>query len=388
MIPEIFSNYLEGKKTTLLAVGPMSKNCVDATIELSNRYNTPIMLIASRRQIDSKDFGGGYVNNWTTESFSRYVKSKDKKKLIVLCRDHGGPWQHNFEKEKKMTAKEAMNSAKKSFSRDIDAGFKIIHIDTSLSLKDTEKSKKKCLDRLFEMYEFCFNYAKKKNKKIYFEIGTEEQSGTTNTQEELEETLNKTINFCKKRKFNKPTFVVIQSGTRVMETRNVGTFDTPFRVENEIPAEIQVPKMIDICNKYNVLMKEHNTDYLSNEALSWHPRLGIHAANVAPEFGVTETKSLIFLMKKYNLKKDLDKFLEISFNSKKWEKWMIKDTRANDYEKSIISGHYIFSKPEFIQLKKELELKLKKKSLNLDVFLKNEIKKNILRYLINFKMIF
>ena len=173
-----------------------------------------------------------------------------------------------------------------------------------------------------------------------------------------------------------------------METRNVGTFDTPFRVENEIPAEIQVPKMIDICNKYNVLMKEHNTDYLSNEALSWHPRLGIHAANVAPEFGVTETKSLIFLMKKYNLKKDLEKFLEISFNSKKWEKWMIKDTRANDYEKSIISGHYIFSKPEFIQLKKELELKLKKKSLNLDVFLKNEIKKNILRYLINFKMIF
>ena len=76
MIPEIFSNYLEGKKTTLLAVGPMSKNCVDATIELSNRYNTPIMLIASRRQIDSEDFGGGYVNNWTTKQFSEYVDGK------------------------------------------------------------------------------------------------------------------------------------------------------------------------------------------------------------------------------------------------------------------------------------------------------------------------
>ena len=168
MIPHIFSNYLENKKTTLLAVGPMSKNCVDATIELSNRYNTPIMMIASRRQIDSKDFGGGYVNNWTTEEFSKYVKKKDKKKLILLCRDHGGPWQHNLEKEKKMTTKEAMMSAKKSFSRDIDAGFKIIHIDTSLSLNDIEKSKKKCLDRLFEMYEFCFNYAKKKRKKNLF----------------------------------------------------------------------------------------------------------------------------------------------------------------------------------------------------------------------------
>ena len=41
-----------------------------------------------------------------------------------------------------MSTKEAMASAKKSFSKDIDAGFKIIHIDTSLSLKDTEKSKK------------------------------------------------------------------------------------------------------------------------------------------------------------------------------------------------------------------------------------------------------
>tara|TARA_B100001027_G_scaffold190501_1_gene144423 strand:+ start:334 stop:1500 length:1167 start_codon:yes stop_codon:yes gene_type:complete len=388
MIPDIFSNYLRERKSTLLAVGPMSKNCVDASIELSNKYNTPLMLIASRRQIDSEYFGGGYVNNWTTKTFSDYVKKKDKKKLIVLCRDHGGPWQHNYEKEKKLSTKEAMESAKKSFANDIDAGFKIIHIDTSLNLKNTEKSKKKCLDRLFEIYDFCSNYAKKKKKNIFFEIGTEEQSGTTNTQEELEETLDLTISFCEKKKFKKPTFVVIQSGTRVMEMRNVGTFDTPFRVENEIPAEIQVPKMIDICNKFQVLMKEHNTDYLSNEALSWHPRLGIHAANVAPEFGVTETKSLVQIMKKFKLNKQLEKFLEISFSSRKWEKWMIKNSKAKDYEKSIIAGHYIYSKPEFIELKKEIEFLLRKhRNINLNVHLKKDVKKSILRYLTNFKMI-
>ena len=81
MIPDIFSNYLRERKSTLLAVGPMSKNCVDASIELSNKYNTPLMLIASRRQIDSEYFGGGYVNNWTTKTFSDYVKKKDKKKI-------------------------------------------------------------------------------------------------------------------------------------------------------------------------------------------------------------------------------------------------------------------------------------------------------------------
>ena len=63
--------------------------------------------------------------------------------------------------------------------------------------------------------------------------------------------------------------------------------------------------------------------------------------------------------------------------SKKWEKWMIKDSKANNLEKSIISGHYVFSNPAFIELKKELEFELRKKSLNLDIFLKNEIKKNI-----------
>ena len=43
------------QKKTLLGVGPMSLNCVDASIELSNKFNVPIILIASRRQIDSKN---------------------------------------------------------------------------------------------------------------------------------------------------------------------------------------------------------------------------------------------------------------------------------------------------------------------------------------------
>ena len=53
----------------------MSKNCIDASIEISNEHDIPLMLIASRRQIDSNESGGGYVNNWTTEKFSEYVKT-------------------------------------------------------------------------------------------------------------------------------------------------------------------------------------------------------------------------------------------------------------------------------------------------------------------------
>ena len=81
------------QRKTLLGVGPMSTNVVDASIEIANFHDLPLMMIASRRQIDSLDFGGGYVNNWDTSSFSNYIKKKDKKKNIILCRDHGGPWQ-------------------------------------------------------------------------------------------------------------------------------------------------------------------------------------------------------------------------------------------------------------------------------------------------------
>ena len=135
-------------------------------------------------------------------------------------------------------------------------------------------------------------------------------------------------------------------------------------------------------------MKEHNTDYLSNEALSWHPRLGIHAANVAPEFGVVETKAIIKIMNLLNLKELKDKFLKLSLNSGKWKKWMIKGSGATDYERSMIAGHYIFSNTEFIDLKNELKNILKKKKkLDLDEYLKQEIKDSIHRYLYNFKMI-
>ena len=122
---EKLNNFLPKRKHTLLGIGPMSKNCTDACIELANENNVPLMLIASRRQIDSNESGGGYVNNWTTEKFSSYVKSHDNNKNIILCRDHGGPWQNDNEKNEKLNFDQAMESAKKSFAVDINLNFKL-----------------------------------------------------------------------------------------------------------------------------------------------------------------------------------------------------------------------------------------------------------------------
>ena len=69
-------------------IGPMSKNVVDTIIEFCNKTNNTIGLIPSRRQVE---WDGGYVNNWTTQEFTEYVKSKTDK--ILLVRDHSGPGQ-------------------------------------------------------------------------------------------------------------------------------------------------------------------------------------------------------------------------------------------------------------------------------------------------------
>ena len=385
MIQQFLQTFLQKRRCTLLGVGPMSVNCVDAAIELASEHEAPILMIASRRQIDSEEFGGGYVNNWTTEEFANYVTDKDKKGKIILARDHGGPWQNTKEKAAQLGLRKAMDSAKKSYLADIKAGFQVLHIDPSVDIHSTPDIDE-VLNRIFELYEFCWMEAQRNRREIIFEVGTEEQSGSTNSQEELDYMLNSIINFCIKNNIPRPAFVVIQCGTRVMEMRNVGSFDSPVRVANEIPAEIQVPKMIDICNKHTIFMKEHNTDYLSDEGLQWHPRLGIHSANVAPEFGVAETIALVDLLEENSYLNLAERFLKISFDSRKWDKWMLKDSTASDRDRALIAGHYVFSNPEVKDLKLEASAELETKGIHLERHLKNKVKKSIHRYMTNFRL--
>ena len=386
MISEYLFNAVKQRRCTLLGVGPMSKNCIDAAIELSNESHSKLMLIASRRQIDCKELGGGYVNNWDTSSYAAYVNDKDKRGKVVLARDHGGPWQNDTEKQDQLSLRSAMDSAKASYRADIDSGFQLLHLDPSIDIHAVP-SRDEVLDRLFELYEYCWAYAVQSRKEIAFEIGTEEQSGSTNTQEELDYTLSKVSEFCVKNKLPKPVFIVVQTGTRVMEMRNVGSFDAPLRVAGEIPAEIQVPKMVEICNQHEILIKEHNADYLSDEALQWHPKLGIHAANIAPEFGVAETSSFVNLMEQNKLGLLAERFLELSFESKKWHKWMIKDSSATDRDKALIAGHYMFSNPKFQEIKSEATACLEEHGIDLDIELQAAIKRSMYRYMKNFKLI-
>lgn len=382
-----FATLIREKKCTLFAVGPVSLNCVNAAIELSQEYDFPLILIASRRQIDSGEHGGGYVNNWTTEEFSEYVKAKNKSGQVFLARDHGWPWQNTLEIDGNFSLERAMESAKKSYQTDISAGFSFLHLDPSVDIHGNP-SNNDVLNRVFELYEYCAEAAAEQNREVIFEIGTEEQSGGLNSIEALNYLLDEIHSFCKRKSYHLPMFVVVQTGTRVMETRNTGSLEQSVREKNGgVDIRKRISGLIELCGKRGMYVKAHNADYLSSEAIGLHPELGIHAANVAPEFGVTETKTFVQLLEQYSLNHLTQQFLELSYLSKKWEKWMIKDTQANDRDRAIISGHYVFSTREFKRIKKEAENHLVKKDVILDQLLKERIKKQMMRYIQGFNLV-
>lgn len=362
----------------------MSKNCIDASIQISKANDIPQVLIASRRQIDSAEFGGGYVCQFDTDSFSRYVKEQNVPQ-VYLARDHGGPWQSEVEQKLNMNLADSMASAKRSFEADIDAGFDFIHIDPSIPVQNEELTINKILERLFELYDHCYSYAQKTKKDIRFELGTEEQNGYAQNLDEFESFLNETEKFCNKNSIIKPTFVVAQTGTKVMESRNVGVFDNGNN-KSQLNCIQHIKDSIQICERYGIWLKEHNTDYLSNEALSLRPSLGVHASNVAPEFGVIETRGLMYLMEKFGFESEYDTFSQVALNSNKWKKWMLPDSVATDLDKVAICGHYVLSDPQIIEVKQKLTFALRKYNIDLNSFLINLIKQSMMRYVQLFNM--
>ena len=368
---------LVSRRITLLGAGPMSKFSVDAIVELSNFYNLPIAMIPSRRQIECRELGGGYVENWSTEEFAEYVRTNDKGGNVLLSRDHCGPWQLEQVNKNGLpnTLEEEMKLVKISIEADIKSGFDLIHLDPSLGFKHG-LNKDEVREIVYELIHFCETI---KTSEILYEIGTEEQ--VYSSSENVESELKIILRDLKSKALPIPIFYVHQTGTKVVERRNVGNFDNPLDSKGYLPASFNLPRVSKLCELNGVWLKEHNADYMSNEALKWHPRFGIHAANVAPEFGYIETQTIINLANMTS-SDDLVEIMIDKVNSLgKWKKWMLENSESDEFEKMLIAGHYHFSEDWHIEWRSELRSRLNKIDVDLDSYIFTEVKKSINRYL-------
>lgn len=364
------------RRATQLGVGPMSVACVDAVIELANERRLPLMLIASRRQIECAEQGGGYVNGWTTDRFADYVRRRDKGGYVLLCRDHGGPWQNYAEVAQGMSATDALRSAKRSFTADLEAGFDVIHIDPSVPPPGAVAGRA-VMEMLFELYDHVVETAAKLRQPIVIEVGTEEQNGNLNTPEELDEFLTHLRTFTKRRNYPMPLFVVAQTGTLVKETRNVGLVTHSAEARARVGTGVRA--VAEVARRHGVFIKEHNGDYLPDEVLSERPSLGVGATNIAPEFGVVETMHLVDSCERQGLTAEVDDFLALSVGTKKWTKWLVPGSTATERDKAIMAGHYVFGMPEFAAIYERMRAGHQRAGVDLDRALRERVKDSIVR---------
>jgi len=318
-----------------IALGPMSEDIVEACFEYSSTENQPLMLIASKNQVD---FNSGYAfkNTYEYKKFIDLQKNKFPNAKIYLCRDHCGL---GFKID------DDFDSLKQTIKTDIENNFDLLHIDTC-NHKD-----QKLNDALYLM-----DYALNLNPKINFEVGTDENSGVAEDNfDKITENLKIICNLVK------PIFCVINTGSLVKENQQVGSFDYETISLHK--------KNID---RFDVGIKEHNADYLDDKQINLRKNL-ISAMNIAPQLGYIQTKTVIDCALEYDI--SIYDWTEEVYESKKWAKWMIANSAINKNKLLLIAGHYSFEKDSYKKIIDQLSSKTDVKYL-----IKQNIKDLIKKY--------
>jgi len=293
-----------------LGFGPMSREVINTLCDYSHDKQYPLMLIASRNQIDAES---GYV--MTTPQLREQLKTNNTDYLLV-CRDHCGPYF--LDVEKSLPLRDAVDATKKTIAYDIEQGFDLIHIDTS-RVDDTYGIAE-------ELIKFCLDL----NPNIRFEFGTEENVGVAAGAIKYKND----VAFAKN--FPNMKFVVAQTGSLCFEDHQAGGFyaDT-------------VKELVKVANANGVGLKEHNADYLTAEQVQLRKSVGVHAMNIAPQLGVVQTKLLERLAKQYKLDNLWIPFAQRVLDSGRWKKWTASQ---EDQQKITVAGHYCFATPEYQSL--------------------------------------
>ena len=309
---------------TRFFIGPMSLNIVDTIADFCIKRKTTMGLIPSRRQVD---FHGGYVNNWNTNTFSKYVKNKNPS--LILQRDHGGPAQG-----------QQPDDGIDSFLVDSSC-MDIIHLDPWRKHKDYEMGLSKTIEYMSLIYS--------SNKNVKFEIGTEEAIRRFEVDEFyrfLKDVKERTPSVI----FKNIEYAVVQSGVGL----DLGTMTNTGKFNSS-----RLNSMTSICKEFGVHSKEHNGDYLTAESISKRFNLGLSAINIAPEFGQIETLCYLETIKDNKI---LTELFEMCYLSGKWKKWVPEHFSPEENRKKLIKicCHYIFSTEDFKRIKPDIDNHIKK----------------------------
>ena len=318
-----------GIPRTIFAACPNSPTVIRASLRAAKRNNAPIYFAATLNQIDCD---GGYTG-MTQEAFVRTVRFETERVNftgpVIIAIDHGGPWLKDRQRTEKWSVEDAMNGVKKSFEAAVLAGYDLIHVDPTV---DINVPKGEIIDirlvaaRTVELIAHTEKFRKEKGlPAISYEVGTEEVHGGLAD----EKTFDTFISELQKGLIGAglpdvwPCFIVGKVGTDLDTT----IFDG--EVAKRLTARVR---------PLGSYIKGHYTDDVANP--EEYPLCGMGAANVGPEFTMSEYRALCELEqvekrleaegKVAVLSNMRETLLQEVHDSHRWEKWLHEDELGKD----------------------------------------------------------
>jgi hypothetical protein len=282
-------------------ISPMSKHIVDCVLTFNSKEHV-FGFIPTRRQIEHDS---GYVNNWTTQTFSQYVN-----KRAYIVRDHGGSNQGSVPDDG-------------MYSFAVDSKYlDCIHIDPWIKYPSTEQG----LEYTVEVIK----YLHKLNNRLKYEVLTE-QAIRYFSEDQIQYFIEELQNRLTSEEYNCIEYAVIQSGVGLdlVQQTNTGKFSVD-----------RLNKMVNTVKQFGIKTKEHNGDYLTPGEISLRFKYGLDSLNIGPEIAQIQTKVYLDNIDK----KNLDIWYKACLDSGKWKKWKTDTLDLDDKEKVIqVCGHYTFS---------------------------------------------
>jgi tagatose-1,6-bisphosphate aldolase non-catalytic subunit AgaZ/GatZ len=254
----------------MLCLSPISKHIVLAYVKTAKELNAPLYFNASLNQVDRD---GGYTG-WTPSSFKTHVLQvageHGFKGPIILQLDHGGPWLKDEHIARNYSYSQALDDFLKSLEAFIEAGFNVIHIDTTVDMENENgyADLDKAVGRTIDLILYSEELASKYGVRLEYEIGSDRWG--YKPVELLNEFAGRTLSGLRARGFDTTRIV--------FGVADVGTVVKPGNIVDPVVLK----KYSDLMLKHNLYLKIHSGDYLENTVeLTKH---NVGGLNIGPMF--------------------------------------------------------------------------------------------------------
>ncbi len=320
-----------GVKRTLLAVCPNSFSVIKAAFKAAKRNNAPIKFAATLNQVDSD---GGYTG-LTQREFTKLLEleaaSVNYTGPYIVAVDHGGPWLKDVQSVERWDTQQAMNGVKKSLTDSVLAGYDLLHVDPTVDIflpKQTTIDIRVVAERTVELIVHVEAFRRIHNlPPVSYEVGTEEVHGGLADDATFDTFIEELKAGLARHGLHDiwPCFIVGKVGTDLHTT----LFDP-----------VVARKLTEKVKKYGSYIKGHYTDGVTNP--QEYPLTGIGAANVGPEFTISEYSALLELEEvekslanqgKIAILSDITNILwKLVLESNRWRKWLQPEEAGKEFD--------------------------------------------------------